>query len=139
MRKNYTEADYVAVLKRIGKKECHSVNIQKASTPSIYGIYRNKLEYSFGQKCELDKRTEHIKDYGYETMTLKLAKGKYHRPDFTIWHLDGTIEQAAVKGYHKNLRDSMTHLIWAAQVHPWFRFTIKRRSGGGWESKELTP
>lgn len=95
-------------------------------------LYKSKWEESFAYDLVLQQRTNLIRHWGYEVMTLKLGKKKYHRPDFTIWHLDGSIEQAAVKGYHKNLRDSLTIIKWACKEHPWFRFSINRRDQQGW-------
>lgn len=103
-----------------------------------YAPYKNKLEHSYAQVLAMEKQAGKIKDWGYETQSLKLAAGKYHRPDFTVWHLDGTVEMAQTKGYHRNMRASMTGLIWAAQRHPWFRFTIHRYKNG-WQSEEVTP
>jgi hypothetical protein len=85
----------------------------------------------------LEKRVGGIKDWGYETLTLKLAEGKYHRPDFTVWHLNGMIELRQVKGFHKNLRASLTALQWAAQRNPWYRFTLFRRDGRCWLSEDV--
>lgn len=104
--------------------------------PNPYAPYKNKLEQAFAYGLVLEHRAGLIKGWGYEVMTLRLAKGKYHRPDFSVWHLDDAIEQAAVKGYHKNLRDSLTIIKWACKEHPWFRFTINRRDGSAF-SKEL--
>lgn len=103
-----------------------------------YAPYKNKLEHSYAAKLTMDLHAGLILGWGYECMTLKLAAGKYHRPDFTVWRLDGTVEQAQTKGYHKNMRASMTGLIWAAQRHPWFTFTLHRYKNG-WISEEVTP
>lgn len=113
-----------------------SVAVLGGVSKQIHSGYKNKWEETYAYGLVLEHRAGLIKRWGYEVMTLKLAKGKYHRPDFTIWHLDGSIEQAAVKGYHKNLRDSLTIIKWACKEHPWFRFTINRRDGSAW-SKEL--
>ncbi len=129
-----------------GKAERGTTSAMPVSNPAPsptnknakYAPYKNKLEHSYAQKLALDKQAGTIKDWGYETQSLKLAAGKYHRPDFTVWHLDGTVEQAQTKGYHKNLRASMTGLIWAAQRHPWFRFTVHRYKNG-WISEEVQP
>jgi len=99
--------------------------------------YRSKWEETFAYTLAMERQAGLIKAWAYESMTLKLAKGKYHRIDFLIWHLDGSIELAQVKGYHKNLRDSLTHLTWAAQLNPWFEFTLKRREGQGWRSDHV--
>jgi len=99
--------------------------------------YKSKWDEAYGYVLVLEKQAGLIRDYGYETMSLKLSKGKYHRPDYTVWHLDGTIELRQVKGYHKNIRASLTALKWAAQKHPWFLFTLWRRVGQGWETEQV--
>jgi hypothetical protein len=106
------------------------------ATNGKYAPYRNKLEHSFALTLVAEKHAGLIRGWAYESQTLKLAHGKYHRPDFLIWHLDGAIEIAQTKGYHKNLRASMTGLAWAAQKNPWYRFTIKRFKNG-WHSEEV--
>jgi len=100
-------------------------------------LYRSKWEEQMAYECTIEKRAELIKDWGYETMTLKLGPKAYHRPDFTIWHLTGAIELRQVKGWHKNLRASMVALKWAAQTHPWYAFTLWRRQGRGWDIKKV--
>ena len=96
--------------------------------------YRSKWEAAFASKLELERRAGVIKGYEYEGMSFKLSKGQYHRPDFLIWHLDGSIEIAQVKGWHKNLRAGIKGLKWAAQQRPWFTWTLKRWTGTGWDS-----
>ena len=129
MPRNWSEKDLRTLHKRKGLPLPPVVAI-RATSP-----YKNGLEEAFAYTCVAEKQAGLIRDWGYEVMTLKLAKGKYHRPDFTKWHMDGSIEQAAVKGYHKNMRDSLTLIKWACKEHPWFRFTINRRDCGAW-SKE---
>lgn len=103
---------------------------------AVYAPYKNKLEYTYAQVCEQEKRAGLIKDWTYESMTLKLSvalpgeRGDYHRTDFLKWHNDGSIEIAQTKGWHKNLRASLKGLRWAAQKNPWFRFTIYRYRNG---------
>lgn len=109
-----------------------TVRPRQASSP-----YKSKWDEAYGYVLVLEKRTGLIRDYGYETMTLRLSKGKYHRPDYTVWHFDGTIELRQIKGYHKNLRASLTALKWAAQKHPWYRFTLWRKYGSGWEHEDV--
>ena len=101
-----------------------------------YAPYKNKLEHSFATVLVLERRAGLIKNWAYESLTLKLAVGKYHRPDFVIWHNEGSIEIAQTKVYHRNMRASITGLKWAAQLNPWFRFTVKRYKNG-WTSEEI--
>ena len=104
---------------------------------ALSSTYRNTWEEKFATLLELEKRTGAIQGYAYETLTFTLSKGKRHRIDFLIWHLDGSIEIAQVKGYHKNLRASMTALKWAAQRNPWFIWTIKSFRGAFLESDRV--
>ena len=147
MRKNYTEAEYDEVLKRVSNGKAKSPATKPVTRKFVkYGIYRNKLEFSFAQTLVssdlFQKYAGVIKDWTYESMTLKLSeaapgkRGDYHRSDFLIWHLDGTIELAQTKGWHKNLSASLKGLRWAAQKNPWFTFTI-RRFNNGWQTEEV--
>jgi len=123
-------------LRRASQKRVSVRDISRRTLPGnpASSPYKSKWEEAYGYVMALEKQTGLIRDYGYETMTLKLAKGMYHRPDYTVWHLDGTIELRQIKGYHKNIRASLTALKWAAQRHPWYLFTLWRRVGQGWES-----
>ncbi len=111
--------------------------------PSPYAPYRNKLEHSFAGKLALEQQAGFIRQWGYENMTFKLSvaapgkRGDYHRNDFVVWHLDGHIEMAQTKGWHKNLAASLKSLRWAAQKHPWFTWTIWRYIGGGWQQEQV--
>lgn len=100
------------------------------SSPS----FKSKWEASFANHLELQLKAKVIRSYRYEGLTLRLAKGKYHRTDFVIGHLDGTVELAQVKGWHKNLRAGIAGLKWAAQLYPMFTWTMKRWTGTGWDS-----
>jgi hypothetical protein len=157
MSRRYTEAEYVAVVaKRAGWEKVervgggvdarhatahsgssHEAAIQQTKSrrgESAPSPYRSKWEAAFASKLELEKRAGLIKAYKYEGISLQLSKGQYHRPDFLIWHLDGSIEISQVKGWHKNMRAGTKGLKWAAQLHPWFTWTLKRWTGKGWDS-----
>ena len=141
---NLTEAEFARLPKRVrssvkGLAAGGVSAAQKMGKPAFSpSKYRSKWEEQFAYELVLEQRANLIKGWAYEDMTFKLAEKKSHRPDFLIWHLDGSIEIAQVKGHHKNLRASLTALAWAAQQRPWFRFTIKRREGQGWRSEEVT-
>ena len=96
--------------------------------------YRSKWEAAYAAKLDLEKHAGLIKAYKYEGISLQLSKGQYHRPDFLIWHIDGSIEIAQIKGWHKNMRAGVKGLKWAASLHPWFTWTLKRWTGKGWDS-----
>ncbi len=98
-------------------------------------IYSSKWELQYSKVLEVEKRVGAIKDWRYGGITFTLSKGQYHRIDFLIWHNNGQIELAQVKGYHKNLRAGIKGLKWAAQLHPWFSWTIKRWTGTAWDGE----
>ena len=104
------------------------------SAPPPKSPYDSKWEAAYANKLELEKHAGLIKAYKYEGISLQLSKGQYHRPDFIVWHLDNSIEMAQVKGWHKNMRAGIKGLKWAAQLHPWFTWTVKRWTGTGWDS-----
>lgn len=108
-------------------------NGQAGSNPAL-SPYKSKWEASYAAKLELEKKANVIKGYAYEMHTFKLAHRQYHRTDFLIWHMDNSIEIAQVKGWHKNLRAGIKGLKWAAQLNPWFTWTLKRWTGSGWDS-----
>ena len=120
-----------------GGSSCEAANQQTKSqrgelAPSP--LYRSKWDAAYASKLELEKRAVVIKDYAYEMHTFRLAHRQYHRSDFLIWHLNGSIEIAQVKGYHKNMRAGIKGLKWAAKINPWFTWTLKRWTGTGWDS-----
>ena len=153
MQPHWTESDYQKILKRHGvggavdarhspaqsgsRRDPATHNTTSRRGESALSSYRNTWEEKFATLLELEKRTGAIQGYAYETLTFTLSKGKRHRIDFLIWHIDGSIELAQIKGFHKNLRASMTALKWAAQRNPWFIWTIKRLEGTLWHSERV--
>jgi hypothetical protein len=131
-----------AVTGTLLSRNARGAETTKAPQPKPYFPYRNKLEFSFAQLLVIEKHANLIRDWTYESMTLKLStaapgkRGDYHRIDFLIWHLDGSIELAQTKGWHRNLSASLKGLRWAAQKNPWFRFTI-RRFRNGWHTERV--
>ena len=134
------EKGYAEVLGKWGKNGSAGRSLQVKSKRVVpYGasaapsLFRSKLEAAFATVLELEKRTGLIKDYFYEPFSFKLANGKRYRADFLRWNLDGTTDCLEIKGYHANLRDSLTHLAWAAQKFPFHRWLLVTRTKDGWE------
>ena len=98
--------------------------------------YRSKLESAYAAQLEGEKRAGLILDYWYEPFSFKLCSGKRYRPDFLVKTGSG-LECVEVKGYHRNLRDSLTHLKWAAQKFPCFKWRRVWREGHGFASQEI--
>lgn len=110
--------------------------------PSNKPRYKSKLELGWALRLEVMKREGEIDGWLYEPFTFKLAEGKRYRADFIAWgkeevigdegqllfYRDFTIAYEC-KGWHKNYRDSLTHLSWAAQRFPFFQWKKVVRNG----------
>lgn len=110
-------------------------------SPSPKHPYKSKLELAWAVRLEVMKRNGEIDGWIYEPFTFRLAEGKRYRADFIAWHSeqvvrhDGEVWFRTVvtayecKGWHKNYRDSLTHLKWAAQRFPFFQWKKVVRNG----------
>lgn len=108
-----------------------TVNPRLASSP-----YRSKLEARYATQLDLELRAGLIKGWLYEPFSLKLANGKRYRPDFLTWGEEG-LTCIECKGFHRNLRDSLTHLKWAAQRFPCFIWRKVWWKDGGWDGQYI--
>lgn len=109
--------------------------------PSPKSPYKSKLELAWAFRLEVMKRNGEIDGWIYEPFTFKLAEGKRYRVDFLAWCRyavecpeNTSVEVPVViayecKGWHKNYRDSLTHLKWAAQRFPFFQWKKVVRNG----------
>jgi hypothetical protein len=103
--------------------------------------YKSKLELTFAVHLETRQRKGEIDGWLYEPFSFKLAAGKRYRVDFISWKttcaqgLDGAeitsrhTTAYEVKGWHKNYRDALTHLKWAAQRFPFLQWKKVVRTG----------
>ena len=115
----------------------HKTKSQRGElAPSPFYPYKNKLEKAFATWLDAQWRAEAIKGWLYEPFTFKLANGKRYRADFISWGDEGPVAWE-VKGYHKNIRDSLTHLKWAAQRFPFLKWRKAWRKGHGFEHMDI--
>jgi hypothetical protein len=105
-------------------------------SPSPHHPYKNKLEKAFAQQLDAEWKAGVIQGWLYEPFTFKLAEGKRYRVDFITWGEEGTVCYE-VKGWHANIRDSLTHLKWATQRFPFFKWRKAIRKGGGFEHMDI--
>lgn len=148
-RKHWTEEDLEAAKQRMGKgggvehvvaREAHNLKVA-GSTPAPATKYRSKWELLFATKCELEQRAGLILRWWYEPASLRLEdpmpgkKRKRHTPDFWLWLPDRTLKIVAVKGYHKNIRESLTLIRWAAQRYPFAEWWVTWLRDGAWEEE----
>lgn len=105
------------------------VNSRKSVTNPAPSPYKSKLEAAFANHLALLQKAGEIDGWLYEPFpSMRLCEGKRYRVDFVSWKyqsLNGaefkydTVAYEC-KGWHKNYRDSLTHLKWAAQRFPFF-------------------
>lgn len=106
-----------------------------ATAPSPFD---SKLEAAYALILEYEKRTGEIKDWWHHPGSFTLADGKRYRPDFMVQRADGSLEMIEVKGWHKNRRDSLTHVAWFAQRFKCFTVRIVWKQDGRWDGKYIT-
>ena len=107
-----------------------------AVAQSPYYPYKNKLEKAFATQLDAEWRAGAIKGWLYEPFSFKLAEGKRYRVDFVSWGEEGVVCWET-KGWHANIRDSLTHLNWAAQRFPFFKWKKAIRKRGMFESMDI--
>lgn len=104
--------------------------------PSPLYPYKNKLEKAFSVWLDAQWRAGAIKGWLYEPFSFKLAEGKRYRVDFVSWGDEGVVCWET-KGWHANIRDSLTHLKWAAQRFPFFKWRKAMRKKGTFEYQDI--
>lgn len=100
------------------------------------GRYKTKLEERYAARLELQKRGGLILDWRYEPFNVRLADGVWYKVDWLVVAKDGTLELHETKGYHKNIRQSVTKWRVAAHEYPWFRWLFVTLRKGRWEVSE---
>jgi hypothetical protein len=92
----------------------------------------------------MEQKAGVIQRWWYEPAMLYLEdqpppgqRRKRHTPDFWIWLPDGRLKIVAVKGYHKNIRDSLTIIRWAAQRYPFAEWWVTWLREDLWEEERI--
>lgn len=101
----------------------------------------DKWNYAYAQYLELEKQAGRIKWWWYEPLPWGITLGgaedkKKYKPDFLVWYPDGLerrLEFVEVKGFSKNIRDSITRYTVAKSLFPCFDWKMVKRKGHGWE------
>lgn len=120
---------------RSGKEQAHA-SYGVLAAPSPLYPYKNKLEKAFSVWLDAQWRAGAIKGWHYEPFSFKLAEGKRYRVDFVSWGDEGVVCWET-KGWHANIRDSLTHLKWAAQRFPFFKWRKAMRKKGTFEYQDI--
>lgn len=100
----------------------------------------DKWNYAYAQFLELEKQAGRIKWWWYEPLPWGITLGgsedkKKYKPDFLVWYPDGLdrrLEFVEVKGFSKNVRDSITRYTVAKSLFPCFDWKMVKRERGGW-------
>lgn len=101
----------------------------------------NKEELAYSEVLEARKRAGEVFYWGFDEVTLILAKMLRYTPDFFLVMADGSIEFHEYKGYWQD--DAKAKIKMAAAKHPWFRFfgvqKVPKKNGGGYSHYEFEP
>lgn len=98
--------------------------------------YDSKLEAAWAQRLALDQRAGLIQGWIHHPFSFNLADGVRYTVDFITWGEEGTVCYET-KGWHKNMRDSLTRLKWAAQRFPFLKWRKVVREKGQWQSMDI--
>lgn len=94
----------------------------------------NGLERAYGQRLDAMKVEGEILWWGFEQIKLRLADGRWFRPDFLVLYADGHWSVEETKGFERQA--SMLRLSVAAEHYP-FKFVLVKKDGSGWTFKEI--
>lgn len=128
-----TEEQLQDVLKR--RALIGSVPAVIRQKPSAKRRGSNKLEAAYGQRLETLRAQGEVLAYFFERLTLKIADDCRYTPDYFVVTPTG-MELHEVKG-PQAWEDSIIKLKVAADMFPWFRFSLQKRVKGEWISKEI--
>jgi hypothetical protein len=96
----------------------------------------NKLERSYADRLETEKRVDYIRDWAFEPEKLRLAGRTFYTPDFRVVLANGLIEFHECKGPYAR-EDSIVKLKVAAELHPCYTFRLVYKNGVGWDIRPV--
>ena len=98
--------------------------------------YDSKLEERYGEYLDLCKRASNdpLLDWCHHGLKFRVGKERaWYTPDFMLIYTHH-IEFHETKGYHINIRESLTKIKSAALIYPWWKWAIVTSpKGKGWE------
>lgn len=98
----------------------------------------NKTETAYANHLEMLKQAREICWYGFEAVTLRLAKNTRYTPDFAVIDKDGRLVFIEVKGFWRD--DARVKIKVANEMYP-FRFVAvtkkRQKDGGGWNEERF--
>jgi hypothetical protein len=98
----------------------------------------NRTEASYAAILFARKAIGEVKDYWYESVTVKLADGVRYTPDFAVLLADGTLELHEVKGGF--IRDDARIKLRVAARHTPFTYVLAqyKNKASGWTIERVT-
>lgn len=84
----------------------------------------NKTEAAYAQRLDLLKRAGEVRDWRFESITLRLGDDTRYTPDFLVVRWEGPPELHEVKGHWRD--DARVKFRVAAEMYPMFRFVEVR-------------
>lgn len=94
----------------------------------------NKTEKHRAIQLEALKRDGQIREWGFESMSLKLGDGAYYTPDFMVIEKDGTLRFEETKGHWREA--ARVRIKVASSIFP-CKFTAMQLVKGEWKSEEF--
>jgi len=105
----------------------------RSRSPVVRVDGMNGLEFEWSACLNL---IPDVRRWVFEGTRLRLAKGVYYTPDFTVFMSDGLIEMHECKGHMREA--ARVRLRTAAEVYPEFLFKLIRRPKRSWEIEPIT-
>jgi hypothetical protein len=109
---------------------------KRTAVPPSSPHYDSKLEAAWAQRLKLDLQAGLIAGWMHHPFSFRLAEGVRYTVDFITWGEEGTVCYEC-KGWHKNMRDSLTRLQWAAQRFPFHKWRKVVREKGQWQAIDI--
>jgi len=106
--------------------------------PRAKGGQMLKMEARYADYLEIMKRCEKIRAWWWNPGSIRLSdpdpttgRADYYRPDFLVWHKDGTLEYVEIKGHLED--DARTKFKVAQTRYPCYRFKMLHPQNGGYK------
>lgn len=101
--------------------------------------YRSKLELEYSVRLSRLQQAGLISEWRYEPCNIRLANNTFYKVDWLVIHTDRSREWCETKGYHQNIRESLTKWKVAAGLWPWDRWTFVTKVKGRLEVSVYYP
>lgn len=126
------QTDVTRILNERAKKEQAAVPVHRRHRNAPKGGAMNKTESAYAEKLEMQRIGGFISGWKYGSLSLRLAKRTWYRPDFLVTRfvagIAKTHEIHEVKGHWED--DARAKFKIAAELYPMFVFRAVRRVRG---------